>query len=214
MNAQTGWISKNSPSIEATSVPIYWYLQRIRWRWLTLTSKARRSGWWSAMGARIDPELVRTASGSESVRFQPHPKLQSTMMPWDCGRYLMKCIRKPASNDAGRTRVPACSTRRRNQRTHKRGRVCSRSEWWPTRNQMQYEFDRFIRTYGDKYPKAVRCLVRDREKLLVFYDLQAAHWQSLRITNPIHSTLAIIRYRTKRSNRCLNRNAMLCMMFK
>ena len=68
-----------------------------------------------------------------------------------------------------------------------------------TRNQAQCDLDRFIRTYEDKYPKAVCCLVKDREELLTFYDFPAALGQSLRATNPIESTFATIRHRTKRS---------------
>ena len=83
-----------------------------------------------------------------------------------------------------------------------------------TRDQAQCELGRFIRTYGDKYPKAVCCLVKDREELLTFYDFPAAYWQSLRTTNPIESTFATIRNRTKRSKGCLSRNSMLCMIFQ
>ena len=68
-----------------------------------------------------------------------------------------------------------------------------------TRNQAQCELGCFIRTYEDNYPKAVCCLVKDREELLTFYDFPAAYWQSLRTTNPIESTFATIRHRTKRS---------------
>ena len=68
-----------------------------------------------------------------------------------------------------------------------------------TRDQAQCELGCFIRTYEDKYPQAVCCLVKDREELLTFYDFPAAHWQSLRTTNPIESTFATIRHRTKRS---------------
>ena len=48
-------------------------------------------------------------------------------------------------------------------------------------------FDRFIRTCEDTYPKATACLESDREALLSFYDFPAAHWQSIRTTNPIES---------------------------
>ena len=44
-------------------------------------------------------------------------------------------------------------------------------------------FDRFIRTYEDKYPKAMACLEKDREALLTFYDFPAVHWQHIRTTN-------------------------------
>src|SRR5262249_39478444 len=46
-------------------------------------------------------------------------------------------------------------------------------------------FDLFVATYEAKYAKAVGCLVKDREALLVFYDFPAQHWVHLRTTNPI-----------------------------
>ena len=75
-------------------------------------------------------------------------------------------------------------------------------------------FDLFIETYEPKYPKATVCLQKDREELLAFYGFPAKHWQSIRTTNPIESTFATIRHRTKRSRGCLTRHGMLHMMFK
>ena len=83
-----------------------------------------------------------------------------------------------------------------------------------TREQAQRAFDLFVQMYKDKYPKAVEVLQKDRDQLLAFYDFPASHWQSIRTTNPIESTFATIRHRTKRTKGCLNRNGMLCMMFK
>ncbi len=75
-------------------------------------------------------------------------------------------------------------------------------------------FDLFIKTYEPKYPKATTCLQKDREELMAFYDFPAQHWQSIRTSNPIESTFATIRHRTKRSKGCLSRDGMLHMMFK
>ena len=75
-------------------------------------------------------------------------------------------------------------------------------------------FDLFIKTYEPKYPKATLCLQKDRAELLAFYDFPAKHWQSIRTSNPIESTFATIRHRTKRSKGCLSRDGMLHMMFK
>jgi putative transposase len=83
-----------------------------------------------------------------------------------------------------------------------------------TRDNAHKAFDLFIKTYEDKYPKATVLLQKDREELLAFYDFPAAHWQSLRTTNPIESTFGTIRHRTKRSKGCLTRDGMLHMMFK
>jgi len=57
----------------------------------------------------------------------------------------------------------------------------------------------FAATYEDKYPKAVECLVKNKDELLAFYDFPAIHGQHLRTTNPIESTFATVRHRTKRS---------------
>ncbi len=75
-------------------------------------------------------------------------------------------------------------------------------------------FDLFLKTYEAKYPKAAMCLQKDREELMAFFDFPAKHWQSIRTTNPIESTFATIRHRTKRSKGCLTRNGMLHMIFK
>jgi len=83
-----------------------------------------------------------------------------------------------------------------------------------TRKNAESAFDLFIETFEDKYPKATRCLEKDREELLAFYDFPAKHWQSIRTSNPIESTFATIRHRTKRTKGCLSRNGILHMMFK
>ena len=75
-------------------------------------------------------------------------------------------------------------------------------------------FGVFLTTYEAKYPKATACLEKDREALLTFYAFPAAHWQSLRTTNPIESIFGTIRHRTKRTKSCLTRDGMLHMMFK
>lgn len=83
-----------------------------------------------------------------------------------------------------------------------------------TRENAEAAFDMFVNTYEDKYPGAVQCLLKDQNELLSFYDFPAAHWKSIRSTNPIESCFATIRHRTKRSKGCLSRAGMLHMMFK
>ena len=83
-----------------------------------------------------------------------------------------------------------------------------------TKEDAEKAFDLFIETYEPKYPKATKCLQKDHEELLAFYDFPAQHWQSIRTTNPIESTFSTIRHRTKRSKGCLTRDGMLHMMFK
>lgn len=83
-----------------------------------------------------------------------------------------------------------------------------------TRQDAITAFDLFIKTYEDKYPAVTECLIKDQDELLAFYDFPAQHWQSIRTTNPIESSFATIRHRTKRSKGCLSRDTMLHMMFK
>jgi transposase-like protein len=75
-------------------------------------------------------------------------------------------------------------------------------------------FDFFVATYGMKWDKAVAKLVKDRDALLTFYDYPAEHWKHIRTSNPIESTFATVRHRTKRTKGCLNRKTGLAMAFK
>lgn len=75
-------------------------------------------------------------------------------------------------------------------------------------------FNQFVAVFGAKYPKAVECLVKDRETLLAFYDFPAEHWIHIRTSNAIESTFATVRQRTERTKGCLTREGMLSMIFK
>jgi transposase-like protein len=55
----------------------------------------------------------------------------------------------------------------------------------------------FEQAYGAKFPKAVAKITDDVEVLLAFYDYPREHWIHLRTTNPIESTFATVRHRTK-----------------
>ena len=83
-----------------------------------------------------------------------------------------------------------------------------------TREHANRAFDLFVKTYEAKYPKAVECLKKDREVLLAFYDFPAEHWIHLRTTNPIESTFATVRLRTKRTKGSGSRMACLTMVYK
>lgn len=83
-----------------------------------------------------------------------------------------------------------------------------------TKQHANEAFDLFVKTYEAKYPKAVECLVKDREALLAFYDFPAEHWIHLRTTNPIESTFATVRLRTKKTKGSGSRKACLTMVYK
>ena len=73
---------------------------------------------------------------------------------------------------------------------------------------------RFRALYRLKWDKAVAKLVKDRDALLTFYDFPAEHWKHIRTSNPIESTFATVRHRTKRTKGCLGRKTGLAMAHK
>lgn len=83
-----------------------------------------------------------------------------------------------------------------------------------TRQHASEAFDQFLASYGAKYSQAIECLSKDRDQLLVFYDFPAEHWKHLRTTNPIESTFATVRLRTKKTKASGSRTACLTMVYK
>jgi transposase-like protein len=76
------------------------------------------------------------------------------------------------------------------------------------------EKKRFVEEHQAKYPKAVESLIADWERLLTFFDFPAEHWKHLRTTNPIESTFATVKLRTKVTKGAGSREAGLTMAFK
>jgi transposase-like protein len=72
----------------------------------------------------------------------------------------------------------------------------------------------FEAAYGAKFPKAVAKITDDLDELLAFYDYPAEHWIHLRTTNPIESTFATVRHRSKVTKGPGSRAAGLAMAFK
>ena len=72
----------------------------------------------------------------------------------------------------------------------------------------------FKLAYGAKFGKAVAKITDDLDELLAFYDFPAEHWVHLRTTNPIESTFATVRHRTKLTRGPGSKTAGLAMAFK
>jgi len=89
-------------------------------------------------------------------------------------------------------------------------------EMWqaPTKEKALAAYEHFVNSWQEKYPKAVDCLRVDKEELFAFYDFPATHWVHIRTTNPIESTYATVRLRTKKTKGCGSRMATLTMVFK
>jgi putative transposase len=72
----------------------------------------------------------------------------------------------------------------------------------------------FVKDYEAKWPKATEKVVKDSEELLAFFDFPAEHWIHLKTTNPIESTFATVRLRTKVTKGPGSRAAGLAMAYK
>jgi putative transposase len=83
-----------------------------------------------------------------------------------------------------------------------------------TKADAEKSFDNMLECFEPKYSKAMECLRKDRTELLAFYNFPAEHWVHIRTTNPIESTFATVRLRSKRSRNCGSRETTLTMVFK
>jgi transposase-like protein len=72
----------------------------------------------------------------------------------------------------------------------------------------------FEAAYGAKFPKAVAKIIDDLDQLLAFYDFPAQHWVHLGTTNPIESTFATVRNRSKITKGPGSRAAGIAMAYK
>jgi len=72
----------------------------------------------------------------------------------------------------------------------------------------------FAADYRAKWPKAVAKVTDDAETLLCFFDDPAEHWLHLRTTNPIESSFAPVRARTKVTKGPGTRDTGLAMVCK
>ena len=82
------------------------------------------------------------------------------------------------------------------------------------REHAENALDQFVKEYEAKWPKATEKVVKDREELLAFYAFPAEHWIHLKTTNPIESTFATVRLRTKVTKGPGSRAAGLAMAYK
>lgn len=161
------------------------------WRELLLDVKAR--------GLAIDPKLAigdgALGFWSAMAKVYPATRTQSAMADW---------VHKTANV---LNKLPKGLQPKAKAKLH---------EIWmaATKADAEKAFDLFVETFGVKYPKAVECLAKDRDVLLTFYDFPAEHWVHIRTTNPIESTFATVRLRTRKTKGCGSRAACLTMVFK
>jgi transposase-like protein len=72
----------------------------------------------------------------------------------------------------------------------------------------------FEKLFSEKYPKATECLVKHWSELTTFFHYPASHWIHLRTTNPIESSFATVKLRTKVTKGAGNKETASVMAFK
>ncbi len=72
----------------------------------------------------------------------------------------------------------------------------------------------FEKLFQDKYPKAVDCLTKNWTELTTFFSYPAMHWQHIRTTNPIESSFASVKLRTKVTKGAGSKQTAIVMAFK
>lgn len=76
------------------------------------------------------------------------------------------------------------------------------------------ERDEFAKLHQEKYPKAVDCLTKNWKELTAYFDFPGAHWLHLRTTNPIESSFATVKLRTKVTKGAGSKHTAEVMTFK
>ncbi|MCJ7825742.1 MAG: IS256 family transposase [Anaerolineales bacterium] len=84
----------------------------------------------------------------------------------------------------------------------------------PDRESAREDIERFAEEYEARYPKAVECLLKDKDTLLTYFNFPAEHWIHLRTTNPIESPFATVKARTRQTKGAGSRKSGLAMAFK
>ena len=90
---------------------------------------------------------------------------------------------------------------------HEMAEAPSRADARKTRERFRSEFDA-------KYPRAVAKLDKDWDALTAFFDFPAEQWRHLRTTNPIESSFATVKLRTKVTKGAGSKKAALAMAYK
>ena len=84
----------------------------------------------------------------------------------------------------------------------------------PTRKDAKLALETFREEFGAKYPKALEKLDKDWRALTAFYDFPAEHWRHLRTTNPIESSFATVKLRTRVTKGAGSKAAALAMAYE
>jgi len=86
-----------------------------------------------------------------------------------------------------------------------------RAENKASANLVKKQFDLLLK---DKYENAHKCLEKDWQKMITFFDFPACHWKNIRTTNPIESAFSTVKLRTRSTRGAGSVAAAKTMAFK
>ena len=170
------------------------------------------SPWPTGTGSR--PSRGRTCCATAPAAACAPRCSRSATGRWGSGARCARCSRRPGSSAAGSTR--SANVLAALPKSAHPGAKKALAEIWSAEDKHHAlaAAKAFEAAYGAKFPKAAAKITDDLDELLAFYDYPAEHWVHLRTTNPIESTFATVRHRTKVTKGPGSRAAGLAMAFK
>jgi transposase-like protein len=134
--------------------------------------------------------------------------------PWASGRPCATCSPKPPRPAAGYTKAANVLNALPKSAQPAARRALAEIRDAEDRPHALEAIKAFEQDYRAKWPKVVAKIVDDTEALLAFFDFPAEHWVHLKTTNPIESTFATVRLRTKVTKGPGSKAAGLAMAYK
>lgn len=138
------------------------------------------------------------------------------LVPWGSGRLYgpVKALKKPRSSDVGFTRSQNVLDKLPRRLQSDAKSLLHEMMKAPTEADALKARQSFEKLFTERYPKAVECLVKSWKELTTFFHYPASHWIHLRTTNPIESSFATVKLRTKVTKGAGSKETAAVMAFK
>ena len=163
--------------------------------------------------ARVDRVVGRAAARSAPARHAGTGTGGRRRRPWAVGG-AARCVPRHPNPALLGPQDRQRAGRATQERAHRGAAGVGRDHRRRDRQHAEQAIAQFATDYGAKWPKAVAKVTDDIEALLAFYDFPAEHWVHLKTTNPVESTFATVRLRTRVTKGPGSKQAGLAMAFK
>ena len=155
-------------------------------------------------------ELLRDLGGAGCGRRWS----RSATARWGCGRRCGRSSRPPVTSATGSTRSPTCSAAYPRAVQAGARKALARSGMRPTATMPSGRSRRSPATTGSSGPRRWPRSPTTPRSSSRFFDFPAEHWLHLKTSNPIESTFATVRLRTRVTKGPGSKAAGLAMAFK